>query len=292
MRLHSTIGPIFSLLLASSSLLHTPVLAAPPPSQLEYAGIFIGQHADVLKSEFGKPAGESKGNRNSKYVFFSLEGDADGYVAFQFMPQKPDIIFSIQITGSETAKMSPFLGLKLGASKKEVVEKIGTPSEKNKAGKKELWQWKDRNYTMLMDSNGRLSSIKISGHHGFPNQPEEFNGLKRFYLALKSRNTDKIIRHIMPNIEIYTKGNLSTPERPLRKEVNNKNSKLMRSLVYSKQSVLSELDKLGINHPAAMRMTLDEGIGFVYRIQGSQYIDELVFSFIGGEWRLWKVYIK
>lgn len=292
MKLNSIIKSDFTLLVVSMILMQNTVLANPPPSQLEYDGIFIGQHADVLKSEFGEPASESKGNQNSKYVFFSLQGDADSYIGFQFIPERPKDIFSIQISGSEKTKMKPFLGLKLGDSTKEIIKRVGKPYEKSRAGKKELWLWDERNYTMLIGVNGQLSSIKISGHHGFPNQPEEFNGLKLLYSALKSRKTDNILRHIMPNIEIYTKNVLSIAKRPLRKEVNDKNSKLMQSLLYGKLNVLSDLNKLGTSHPAAMRLILDEGMGYVYTIQGSKFLHELVFSYLGGEWRLWKLYIK
>lgn len=292
MQLNSLVGTIFPLLLAWVTIGSNLALADAPPSQLEYAGIFIGQHVDVLKSEFGTPTGERQGDQNSKYVFFSLPGDADGYIAFQFIPERPDIIFSIQVSGSEKAKAAPFLGLKLGASKKEILEKLGEPARKSAAGEKELWLWKDRNYTLLIGPDERLSSIKISGHHGFPRQPEQYNGLDLFYSALKSGDTERILRHIMPNIQIYTKSKLSTPKRPLRKEVQDRKSRLMQTLAYGNQNLLSNLDKLGLNHPAAMRMMLDEGMGFVYRIQGSKYVDELVFSYLGGEWRLWKVYLK
>lgn len=292
MRLGILARSIISVFILSTCLSPLSVLAASPPSQLEYAGIFIGQHVDVVKSVFGKSSGESKGNYNSKYILFKLERNADSYIAFQIMPEKPDIIFSIQLSGSGKVKMSPFLGLKLGASSKEIINKLGEPQTKRKLGKKEFWLWKDRNYTMLVGPNGRLVSIKLSGLHGFADEPDEFNGLMLLYSALSSKKTDNILRHIMPNMEIHTKRGISFPKQPLRKNVENKNSNLMKTLAYGKRSILAELDKLGTNHRAAMRISVDDGMGFVYYIKGSDYLHELVFTYFGGEWKLWKVYLK
>ena len=83
-------------------------------------------------------------------------------MVFVYLDSTPHNIFSIQITG-EAPKMIPFVGLILGDDEEKVRKILGKPDSKTPIPQPKVnrWNYDKKNFSIEIDENGKLYSIKI-----------------------------------------------------------------------------------------------------------------------------------
>lgn len=97
-------------------------------------GFRIGQYRETATNEFGKPFKHDKYEDGFENEVFIIKPDTSLYMIFEYAAGHTDIIWSIQISGSNTTTDFGFKGLKLGLDKKEVQRVLGKPVKKDDMG--------------------------------------------------------------------------------------------------------------------------------------------------------------
>ena len=297
------VSGIFLLFFAATAVAQS----TSPPSQLELNGIFLGQFKQVPERLFGRPLRTEKFEDGWTYRAYALNKDTGVYMAFKFSKDFPEEIYSLQIAGppddleatvGESAP--PFVGIRLGDSREKLLSVFGKPSkiEPESDWPVELWSYDGRNYSFEVNKQGRLSSIQIMGYDGFPGEPKDFpTDLTELKKCLSSAAAIRLEDHssgcladwIAPGIEIEVAGRSIYVKRPLRTELSDPNSEVMKKLVGKSGSLVSILENEKPEQDPKMRLSTVQSFGAVTEFPKSKTLKEIVFHFISGKWRLWEV---
>jgi len=274
-------------------------LAAAPPSQRELNGFFLGQHVSVLEHVFGKPA-ELMHRGDFSYAAYELPGQDEAYMVFSTHKQRPYNNVGIQIAGKAAPDMRPFLGLRLGADREAVRRVLGPPSRTTKLGDFDgmqnsvQWEYEARNYNVVLNGDGRLVSIKISGYAGFPEDPtNQRTFMEQFTAAILSGKTDALVEVLMPDLEIYRASDPITITRGLRTELDDLASPIRRALLEGAHSVRAMLTEE--KPPGKLELRVWEhgpGLGTVVKYPTSQIVQEIVFIRDAGKLRAWEIRLR
>jgi hypothetical protein len=265
--------------------------AESPPSQLELNGFLLGQHVEVLSGTFDAPFKEGKSG-SLLYQAYVLNREDPSYMVFQFDKERPDSIVSIQITGNGRTIMYPFLGLRLGDAKKAVLRKLGLPSETRRVEEvdADLYVFKGRNYTVEMDSKGRLSSVKIIGHEGFPAKPEKaLAPLDPLRKALVSEDVNALLQVFSPDLEIYRDKEVVRYSKSARSELSDRKGRIIELLFGAKGCVREIFTVEKLAGEPSLRVYEKKPPGTVYKFPKSRIIDEIVFEVHAGIWKVWEI---
>jgi len=90
-------------------------------------GFRLGQYRETATNELGKPFLQDKFEDDFEYEVFLVKPDTSLYMVFEYAAGQTDIIWSIQISGSNTTVDIDFKGLRLGTDKKQVERILGKP---------------------------------------------------------------------------------------------------------------------------------------------------------------------
>lgn len=90
----------------------------------------------------------------------------------------------------------------------------------------ELLSYADRNYSVELDREGRLFSIRVGGHEGFPRKPKDDPSLEGLRQALQSKNVDALLDALAPDLEIYRGDALVRYDGPAREDLSNQRSRV------------------------------------------------------------------
>ena len=85
---------------------------------------------------------------------------------FEYSANQPKKIWSIQLYDSQNNLCSDFKNLTMGCSKEKVVKEIGYPDNIiniNEYGFR--WEYLNTNYTLEINLEGKLTSIKITNNN-------------------------------------------------------------------------------------------------------------------------------
>ena len=167
-------------------------------------GFKLGQYEDCIKNSLNEPSQERDIN-GIKYLIYSLTKDNSNYIIFGV---NNEIITSIQLFSPSLPVNLNLKNLKMGASGKEVISKLGYPDRvtKNEIGG-ELFEYKNFNFSLEVN-NGILSSIKIIYNQDFYDTPkvEELPTIKKLINLSKTSNKE-ISKIISPSIEAWIDNN-------------------------------------------------------------------------------------
>lgn len=265
-----------------------------PLSQRELNGFFIGQHEDVLPNEFGEPYRVINDTETSKVMSYLIDKSDSSFIAFYINKTRGNLIEQIQITGNKNTQMQySFLGLRLGDSKERVLQTLGNPSHIEKGTRNsDLYFYNDRNYSVQVDKLGQLISIKIFGYEGFEKETPELS-FDYFKNTLTSGDPYLIYELIMPDIEITKNLEVYRIKNRFKNEVFNKDSDLMKQLIYNNDSLSKTLSEY--NGKIDENLRIVEGgyrNGVVFKFPDSKTLDEIFFVFEAGKWRAWEVVYK
>jgi hypothetical protein len=270
------------------------------PSQRELNGFLLGQHASVLANAFGDPYKEISTEDGWVYRVYTLDRSRGAYMVFKFPSFRPDYVYSIQLAGQPGTEMHSFVGMKLGDDSSAVLERLGPPSriEYNPEFSLSLWSYDDRNYSVEIDSLGRLYSIQIFGYAGFPEYPEgPLAPVEPLRQALSARDVDELLDVLAADFEIFKGDSVYRFERAARRDLSDRTSVLSRLLYAapgSLREILADVD-LEKDTEVALRLYDRQRPGTIYSVckfaEGLP-ITEIVFQGHAGRWRVWEIHYR
>lgn len=256
-----------------------------PPSQYELNGFLLGESAASLDSALGAPwrvvPHEQGGGSDRVYI---IDRPHHAYMAFTF-DSGQTVAGDLQLSGAAGTKASSFLGIKLGTPRSEVEAKFGPPAGERHEDdvNVDLVWWTDRNYTLEIDSAGRVNSIRLEGYEGFRDAPldSDLQPLPRLRADLASGQVDSLLAILAPDIEFYQGDAVTRYTRPPRTELTTATSPVRQQL--------SKVAGIPSTPPDNTALRVEDGAtGMVYKWDHGP-VQELFFKWFPGGYRLWEV---
>lgn len=291
---------IFKRLLCSVAvlfLLLPNILAAAenPPSQIELNGFLLGQYKIVLESTFGEPFKEIAHEDGWVDRFYSLGPGAESYMLFG-LSNKDDVqIIAMQITGNSAPGMFPFLGLRLGDSKSKVLEVLGEPSSIKPVVVPDLnldlkyYQYEGRNYSVEINHLDKLYSIRLVGDEGLLQEAQGVPAIEELKVCVLRKDADCLVGVLAPDFEAFKDGKAITYSTAARRELANSASPLVHLLLGSENSLRSVFADEKLDGHSELRLYESKRLDWVFKYPDSKIIQEIVYTFHSGEWRVWEI---
>jgi len=258
---------------------------------MELNGFRIGQYRETAKNEFGEPYQQDKFDDGFEYEVFVIQPDASLYMVFEYAAGFTDVIWSIQISGSNTTTDIGFKGLKLGLDKKEVQRVLGKPDKTEDIGEYgEKWSYDKTNYSVEISKSGKLSSVKITDDYS-GNTPDlsKFPKFENIAKQLSSQNNADIANIVAPGIKIYYKDQILFFTKSLKTEIETDYSKIFQTI----REISTGLDKINTSDENAyeenMRLTLGQNPKHVVKIKTGHTIKEIVFDYVNEQYLILEI---
>jgi hypothetical protein len=256
---------------------------------LELNGFLLGQHREAIERALGVPFQVDSHPDGWVDRIYLIARDRNAYMAFKFPDRRHNYAYSVQVAGQLGTPMHPFLGLVLGAPRSEVLRRLGPPttSTPERELHLELLEYSTRNYSVEIDSAGRLSSIQIYGYAGLPERADTAGPepIDRFRNALAASNIDSVLAVVAPDIEIYRAGSTITFAKAPRTELADSTSPLTRAILTDPASIRAAIRARPTD--SAVRVQENGIVGLVYKYDAGA-VRELLFVYVPGGYRLWE----
>jgi len=278
-----------SLAVLGTILLFGQLGAAQVPSQRELDGFILGQHRDVLENAFGDPYNESETDDGWIVQTYLVNEEPLLYISFKFPADDPDFFISIGIAGAKNPSMTPFAGVRLGASPDEVRRIFGAPSSVEPAEDDDvdMWLYRGRNYSFEMDKEAGLRSIQLMGYEGFaPATPPKWSDLRP---RLLSTDVATLLATFSPDAEIYKDDELYGIDDRMRKVASDPTSPFRQGLAL----VASALGNKAAEPIDSNLRASDDGVPkFVFKFDMDSPVEQIVLIDQAGEARVWEVQLR
>ena len=267
-----------------------------PPSQVELNGFLLGQYSEVPPLVFGKPIREIKGSDGWFYQAYQIDKRGT-YMVFGFSPEDKKRIRSLQITGTRGSAMHTFLGVSLGDEMAVLTKALGSPSsvEHEKDLPVDLYKYADRNYTVEVDKDKRVYSIRVEGNDGLSDKPSERadDPFSRFKDAVKRRDREVLLGMVSGELEIYDGQTTVSFRNAARTEIADIQSSVGKRLLGEHHSVYATLVRERAPEDGQLRIYgKGRSVNRVYKFPTSKILKEIVFTFDAGEWRVWEIAMR
>lgn len=259
-------------------------------------GFRLGQFREVPKFEFKTILQSDKFEDGYEYDAFLVTQDSSVYMIFEYAKSDLNIIWSIQITGVKAGYDCHFKGLKFGMTSKEVVKILGKPStivdiEKN--GKR--WEYDNTNYSIEINPNGKLSSIKIinKSDEFYPEiDIKEIPTFTQYSNILESSDNKAISEILAPDIEIYKNDSTYYFKNSFDNEIENDNSRLFR-LINEMSHLIKQINPSdSLQYEENVRLVLHQDPMHVAKLHLNGNYSEIVFKWIFGRYLIWEMKIN
>lgn len=279
----------FAIAIAIALASSLPAIAQNIVSEL--SGFRLGQMREVTHNELGEPDMSGKQGEELAYEAFLLKEEPELYLVFQYHKSEPEIIYSIQITGSDQTNDPGFRGLRFGASPKDVEKVLGMPSNKADAGEHGTrWEYEKGNFSVEINKLNRLSSIRISDERSDGSDPE-YKLVPKFTDLVKKLQTGsnlEISEILSPGMEIYEGEKTRFFKRKFRTEVATDNSGVF-SAIRRLAKELSQVDpSKAAQYEENMRMRYGRDPLHVLKFYKLKGITEIAFTWDGRRWLIWE----
>jgi hypothetical protein len=211
------------------------------------------------------------------------------YMVFELWQKYPQNMYSIQITGYPT-KMLPFKGLVLGDSKKKVIKALGKPgsTKKIKDSPATINYYDDANYSVEIDSDGRLYSIKLHVNNEFMSEAEVgFDDWDRFKDAVLAKDMEAILEMVRPDVEIFKDGEVIYINKRYEDFRKSPGAAFVQALIGDSDSVLKELKTT--EPEGEMRLAKGLGVGQVFKFRKGKILKEIVLFPYNGKYRVYEI---
>ncbi len=268
-------------------------LRAQAPSQRELNGFLIGQHRDPIAASFTRILQVDTTPDGWVYRTYVLDRSHRAYMSFKFPHDRPDYTVSVQVAGDSGTPMVPFLGLVLGDHRESVLTHLGKPTHITHENdlNLDLYAYDHRNYSVELDSLGRVSSIQILGDDGFANIPTNpVPSLDSLALALQAGG-DSALQSLAPDLEIYQGGKTFTFRRAALTELQDDTTRFATLLLHGPNNVATILQNPSTRSTAtgSIRVWERAPAGWVWKFPVSVPISEIVYTVGAGRWRVWEI---
>jgi len=171
---------------------------------------------------------------------------------------------------------------------------LGTPDERTKVDSPPVvaLSYKDKNYTVELDNQGRLYSIQIfTTLHLVTKKDSGEDPWLSFKAAILSKDFSSISQHLRPDVEIYKSGEVLSIQTRWSEFLKNPGKDFVSALLGETDSVLQEI--LQTSSPEeAIRVVKDFGAGRVFKFPEGRILKEIVFFPYNGKYRIYEIAFK
>jgi len=256
-------------------------------------GFRLGQYRETTRNEFGKPLQSGRYDDGYVYDMFLLKPDTSLYMIFEYAASDTETIWSIQVSGTDDRADLGFENLKLGMNKAEVEKRVGVASSQEDIGDYgHTWSFDHRNFSLEMNTKGKLSSIKIIDRSAefFPvPQVDRIPSFDKVRTALSSDDPATVLAMLSGNIEVYRGDSTYYFKRSFRTEQLTDRSKLLGLIKSSVKDLRSVDVKNAEEYSESMRLEYGKDIKHVMKIGHGHTIREIVMQYTGGEYKIFEI---
>lgn len=284
--------------LAALLILAAPSRAPRPPSPREMYGFLLGQYARNVEVKLGKPTSIETDTDGEPLWNYNLEPDGATVLTFAVSKSETPTVTLIELDGVPKAGLSGLLGVTLGMTKADVLQRLGTPdtTEARKEKPGEELDWTDRNYYVELNAAGKVDRVQIvANDEGYPKAGDTKPDLEGFRKALESRDRDLILEWLCADMDVYTKADetvnfVGSAVEDIRNEESlisryiYGGSGSARDLLTTSLAASAELEK-GPGEPGE---TGEAGEWASIFPDGSPIVN-IVWAFEAGRWRVWEI---
>lgn len=216
--------------------------------------------------------------------------DDNSYMIVYYRTQFPNHIDALQLTGT-SSKAPPFNGLKLGDPIEKVIGTFGAPSKVKNTELQgvRVYNFENKNFSIEIDKNDQLYSIRIYTNAYLVNEVETFEGVwQEFKEAVISKSHSRVIELLRPDFEIYKGSKTISNSRRYNEFIKDPDSEFLETIFAEKNSVYYEISR---NDPEdeAVRAIQNFGVGLVFKYPKSEVIREIVFFPYNGKLRIYEI---
>ncbi|MBI1769024.1 MAG: hypothetical protein HY015_05990 [Bacteroidetes bacterium] len=252
-------------------------------------GFKLGQVRVAATNELGKPIQSGKFDDGYEYEMFLLKPDTSLYMIFEYTAEHKDIIWSLQVTGTNSTTDIGFRGLTLGIDEFEMEKKFGKPDsiiDAEQYGKR--WEYRKANYSFEINPKGIFSSVKISdlSNKFFPTaEADKIPSFESVQNILSSGDNLQILNLLAPDVEIYHKEETHFLKKSFKTESLTDFSHII-SLIKELSKDLSTVKKE--DYEENVRLVYGTDIKHVIKIKGHT-IKEIVMKCYLGRYVIWEI---
>lgn len=267
--------------------------SAQAPSQRELNGFLIGQTDRAIAASFTTLMQADTTSDGWVDRVYLLDRAHRAYMAFKFPADRPHQTVSVQIAGDSATPMTPFLGIRLGDHRDSMLARLGTASRVSHENDVDvdLYEYSGRNYSLEVDSRGRVSSIQIFGTEGFQDHPGVAMSSPDSLLAALQAGGHATLEALAPDAEVYWGGTTTSFEHGALQDLQGDSTPIAKALLVGPQSVRSVLavDSVRQHADRALRVWEKRAPGMVWKFHEPAPIAEIVFVIDAGRWRVWEI---
>ena len=263
------------------------------PSQRELNGFLLGQYRLAVTAQYGQPFQTRTTEDGWVQRIYWIDKAKRAYMVFESVPSAPATVYAVQLSGKPGTRMLPFKGLLMGASRQEIYEAFGEPTGMEPLGDipGESLRYAGRNYSFEVDGSGKLQSIRIVGFEGFETKADASGPkLAAFIMNVKRRDIDAVMDGLTPDAEIYRGGSETVSfKHPARRDLNDPSSPMYRALFAGLGGLGSALSAETASPEGRLRLRDNGVIDWVFTYPKGTHLEEIVFKWQAGAWRVWEV---
>ncbi|MFA5783158.1 MAG: hypothetical protein WC868_12900 [Bacteroidales bacterium] len=254
-------------------------------------GFRLGQYREAAKNELGIPFQSGKYDDGFEYEVYLLKPDTSLYITFEYAANKTDIIWSIQVSGSNSTIDIGFQNIKLGIDKSQLKKAFGKPTTNEDIGEYGH-QWSYDNFSFEVNPKGKLTSVKILDNSNELFATPDFNKIPSFdkiQMTLNSNNNSDILNLLSGDIEVYKNDSTYNFKKSFKTEEATDYSKII-SLIKAISKDLSTVNtKNADEYEENMRFTYGEDTKHVIKIKKGHMIKEIVLKYYFGQYVIWEI---
>jgi hypothetical protein len=268
-----------------------------PPSQRELNGFLLLQRHDGIQHGFGLKKLMQSRTFPDGWVedVYRLNEAGTTYMAFGFERTGNESAIALQLTGEPSPDVLPFLGLNLGDPKQTVIEKLGPPTktQREKDFPVDLYTYEDRNYSVEIDEQGLLYSIRLTADSGFSEKSDGIPNLEPLKSALLAHDVNRLLEAMSGDCEIYvSKGEFLAFDGAARAVLSDPDSKMRTKLTGPGPSVLQVLANPEEKSDAELRLTEHQPLMTVFKFPDSKNLREIVSRWELGAFRVYEIALR
>lgn len=268
------------------ALVFTPLNLYAGEVETDLNGFRLQQLTQAAESSLGSPF-ETIDTGPSVINAYRIDDNA--YMVVGHLKKDPHHISLLQLTGF-TAKASPFKGLVLGDPETKVLAALGKPDERKKVGYPPVVSlfFKERNYSIELDTEGRLYSIQIFTNADLTTKTERDENLwTTFKTLVQTKDFRLMSEMIRPDVEIYKSGEVLSIQRRYSDFLQQPDKAFASALLGEVDSVLQEVSQT--EPEEEIRLALDVGVGRVFKFPTGSILKEIAFFPYNGKYRVYEI---
>lgn len=259
--------------------------------EVELAGFILGQYRKAVHTQLGPPVQRIDTDDGWIYEFHKIRPDTSVYALFKYSSSDTLRIYAIQLNGHTYEEMHPFYGLRLGDDRLHVYEALGEFHTTDTIDNPKVFiqVYNNTNYSVEIDEQHKLYGIQIFGSI-LQNEPENtLADISGFQRAIHLKNTDSLLRHMAPDVELYVNDNIITYQGSARMEFFNSKSEVVKYLLGPKNSVWFAFEKEKSEALSEFRFVPGQRLMTVFKYPKSKILEEIVFIQHAGQWKVYEI---